>query len=178
MDDITLSYIDNYRLRTYTATLHHSISYSIDRGQLSNSPVDNEYLICAQLIDRVNNSFYNYSSLGEIARNLREVQRRVNNRNLEFELLDLAITRIEAIIAPSSRLVSKQRIHQLLQGGTNGPAAYNDQRHAVQSLTRTTPRGYQQAGDTVSELNAWIPGTSTTRTNNSMASHSNSSMHF
>ena len=162
MDEITLSYTDDYRLRTYTATLQHSVNYSIDREQLSGSAVDHEYLICAALIDKVNNSLYNYGSLGEIARNLREVQRRVSNSGLEFELLDLAITRIDAIIAPSSRLVSKQRIHQLLQGGTNGPAAYNDQRYAVQSLTRTTPRDYQQAGDTVSELNVWIPGTSTT----------------
>ena len=177
MDDITLSYTDDYRLRTYTATLQHSINYSIDRDQLSNSPVDHEYLICAQLIDRVNNSFYNYSSLGEIARNLREVQRRTSYINLEFELLDIAIARIEAIIAPSSRLVSKQQIHQLLQGGTNGPAAYNDQRHAVQSLTRTTPRDYQQAGDTVPELNAWSPGTSTTGQDHRMDAHNNSQVH-
>ena len=126
MDNITLSYTDDYRLRTYTATLQHSVNYSIDREQLSSSAVDHEYLICAALIDKVNNSLYNYGSLGEIARNLREVQRRVSNRDLEFELLDIAITRIEAIIAPSSRLVSKQRIHQLLQGGTNGPATYYD----------------------------------------------------
>ena len=171
MDDITLSYTDAYHLRTYTATLQHSVNYSIDREQLSGNAVDHEYLICAALIDKVNNSLYNYGSLGEIARNLREVQRRVSNRGLEFELLDIAITRIEAIIAPSSRLVSKQRIHQLLQGGTNGPATYYDQRHAIQSLTRTTPRVYQQAGDTVSELNAWIPGTSTTGQDDRVDAH-------
>jgi len=178
MDDISLSYVDNYNLRTYTATLQRTISYSVDREQLANTAIDHEYLICAQLIDRINDSFYNYRSLAEVVRNLREVHNRLNPELVISDLLDIAITRIEAIIAPSSRLVSKQRIHQLLQGGTYGPVAHYDQRHRVQITADTATRHYNEARDTVSATNTWIPGTSTTRTDNSMAPHSNSSMHF
>ena len=81
---------------------------------------------------------------------------------------------LTTILSMSSRLTNKQQIHQLLQGGTNGPASYYDQRHAIQSLTRTAPRVYQQAGDTVSELNAWIPGTSTTGQDDRVDTHNNS----
>ena len=87
------------------------------------------------------------------------------------DFLGLAIVRLTNIMSISSRLVSKQRIHQLLQGGTNGPATYYDQRHRIQVTTGTATRDYQQAGDTVSELNAWIPGTSTTGQDDRVDAH-------
>ena len=171
MDDITLSYTDDYRLRAYTATLQCSVSYSVDREHLSMSAVDEEYLICAALIDKIGDKLYNYKSLGEILRNLQEAQRMIDQSTSAADFLGLAIVRLTNIMSMSSRLTSKQQIHQLLQRGTNGPAAYYDQRHAVQSLTRTAPRGYQQAGDTVPELNAWISGTSTTGQDHRMDAH-------
>ena len=171
MDDITLSYTDDYRLRTYTATLQCSISYSVDLAHLTASAVDEEYLICAALIDRIGDKVYDYSSIKEALRNLREVGSRIDPQSIAGDQLNLAMGQLYNILSMSSRLASKQKIHQLLQGGTNGPASYYDQRHAIQSLTRTTPRVYQQAGDTVSELNAWIPGTSTTRSDDRVDAH-------
>ena len=127
MDDITLSYTDDYYLRTYTATLQHSISYSVDRERLTTSAVDEEYLICAALIDRIGDKLYSYKSLGEILRNLQEAQRMIDQSTSAADFLGLAIVRLTNIMSMSSRLTSKQQIHQLLQGGTNGPAAYYDQ---------------------------------------------------
>ena len=171
MDDITLSYTDDYRLRTYTATLQCSVSYSIDREHLAVSAVDEEYLICAALIDKIGDKVYDYSRLKEILLCLQQAQNRLDQGSLAATLIDDAVYSLTTILSMSSRLTSKQQIHQLLQGGANGPAAYYDQRHAVQSLTRTTPRVYQQARDTVSELNAWIPGISTTRPDHRMDAH-------
>lgn len=171
MDDITLSYTDDYRLRTYTATLKYSVNYSTDLVHLARSAVDEEYLICAALIDRIGDKVYAYSRLKEILLCLQQAQNRLDQGSLAATLIDDAVYSLTTILSMSSRLTSKQQIHQLLQGGTNGPAAYYDQRHAVQSLTRTTPRVYQQAGDTVSELNAWIPGTSTTGQDHRMDAH-------
>ena len=171
MDDITLSYTDDYRLRTYTATLQCSVSYSIDREHLAVSAVDEEYLICAALIDKIGDKVYDYSRLKEILLCLQQAQNRLDQGSLAATLIDDAVYSLTTILSMSSRLTSKQQIHQLLQGGTNGPAAYYDQRHAIQSLTRTTPRVYQQAGDTVPEFNAWIPGISTTRPDHRMDAH-------
>ena len=178
MDDITLSYTDDYRLRTYKATLQCSVSYSTDRERLATSAVDEEYLICAALIDKIGDKVYDYSKLKEILLCLQQAQNRLDPSSLAATLIDDAVYSLTTIVSMSSRLASKQQIHQLLQGGTNGPAAYYDQRHAVQSLTRTTPRVYQQAGDTVSELNAWVPGTSTTGQDDRMDAHRYSQMHI
>ena len=171
MDDITLSYTDDYRLRTYTATLQCSVSYSTDRERLATSAVDEEYLICAALIDKIGDKVYDYSRLKEVLRCLQQAQNRLDQGSLAATLIDDAVYSLTTILSMSSRLTSKQQIHQLLQGGTNGPAAYNDQRHRIQSLTRTTPRVYQQVGDTVPKLNAWIPGTSTTSSDARVAAH-------
>ena len=127
MDDITLSYTDDYRLRAYTATLQCSVNYSIDLAHLATSAVDEEYLICAALIDRIGDKLYSYKSLGEILRNLQEAQRTIDQSTSAADFLGLAIVRLTNIMSMSSRLTSKQQIHQLLQGGTNGPAAYYDQ---------------------------------------------------
>lgn len=178
MDDITLSYTDDYSLRTYTATLQCSVSYSTDRERLATSAVDEEYLICAALIDRIGDKVYDYSRLKEILRSIQEAQNRLEPSSSAATLIDDAVYGLTTILSMSSRLTSKQRIHQLLQGGTNGPASYYDQRHAVQSLTRTTPRVYQQTGDTVSELNAWVPGTSTTRQDHRMDAHRHSQVYI
>lgn len=131
MDDITLSYTDDYRLRTYRATLQHSVSYSTDLAHLATSAVDEEYLICAALIDKIGDKVYDYKSLGEILRNLQEAQRTIDQSTSAADFLGLAIVRLTNIMSMSSRLTSKQQIHQLLQGGTNGPAAYYDQRHTI-----------------------------------------------
>ena len=178
MNDITLSYTDDYHLRTYTATLQCSVSYSIDREHLATSAVDEEYLICAALIDRIGDKIYDYSSLKEALHNMREAKSRIGPHSIAGGQLNLAMGCLENILSMSSRLTSKQQIHQLLQGGTNGPAAYYDQRHAIQSLTRTTPRVYQQAGDSVSELNDWVPGTSTTRPDDLMDTYRYSQVHI
>ena len=178
MDDITLSYTDDYRLRTYTATLKYSVSYSTDLAHLATSAVDEEYLICAALIDRIGDKIYNYMALNDVLLDLRCLSSFLQPHTENANLLGLAIERLTQVLSMSSRLTSKQQIHQLLQGGANGPAAYNDQRHAVQSLTRTTPRVYQQAGDSVSELNAWVPGTSTTRPDDLMDTYRYSQVHF
>lgn len=178
MDDITLSYTDDYSLRTYTATLQCSVSYSTDRERLATSAVDEEYLICAALIDRIGDKVYDYSRLKEILRSIQEAQNRLEPSSSAATLIDDAVYGLTTILSMSSRLTSKQKIHQLLQGGTNGPASYYDQRHAVQSLTRTTPRVYQQAGDTVSELNAWIPGTSTTGQDDRVDAYRYSQVHI
>ena len=143
MDDITLSYTDDYRLRTYTATLKYSVSYSIDREHLATTKVDEEYLICAALIDRIRDKFYNYAALNKMSADLRQLGQFLAPNTPNSDLLGLAIETLESLLSMSSRLTSKQQIHQLLQGGTNGPAAYYYQRHAIQSLTRTTPRDYQ-----------------------------------
>ena len=178
MDDITLSYTDDYHLRTYTATLQYSASYSIDRERLATSTVDEEYLICAALIDKIGDKVYDYSRLKEVLLCLQQAQNRLDQGSLAAALIADAVYNLTTIVSMSSRLTSKQQIHQLLQGGTNGPAAYYDQRHAIQSLTRTTPRVYQQAGDSVSELNAWVPGTSTTRPDDLMDTYRYSQVHF
>ena len=171
MDDITLSYTDDYRLRTYTATLQCSVNYSIDREHLAMSAVDEEYLICAALIDKIGDKVYAYSRLKEVLLCLQQAQNRLDPSSLAATLIDDAVYSLTTIVSMSSRLTSKQQIHQLLQGGTNGPAAYYDQRHAIQSLTRTAPRDYQQTGAAISELNARIPGTSTTGQDHRMDAH-------
>ena len=171
MDDITLSYTDDYRLRTYTATLQCSVSYSIDRERLATSAVDEEYLICAALIDKIGDKVYDYSRLKEILLCLQQAQNRLDQGSLAATLIDDAVYSLTTILSMSSRLTSKQQIHQLLQGGTNGPAAYYDQRHGIQATANPASRIYQQAGDTVSELNAWIPGTSTTRSDDRVDAH-------
>ena len=154
MDNITLSYTDDYRLRTYTATLQCSVRYSIDRERLAAAAVDEEYLICAALIDKIGDKVYDYSRLKEVLLCLQQAQNRLDPSSLAATLIDDAVYSLTTIVSMSSRLPSKQQIHQLLQGGTNGPAAYYDQRHAIQSLTRTTPRDYQQAGAAVAEPSA------------------------
>ena len=174
MDDIALSYTDDYRLRTYTATLKYSVSYSTDLAHLATSAVDEEYLICAALIDKIGDKVYDYSRLKEVLLCLQQAQNRLDPSSLAATLIDDAVHSLTTILSMSSRLTSKQQIHQLLQGGTNGPAAYNDQRHRIQATANPATRVYQQAGDTVSELNAWIPGTSTTRTDLIVDTHNNS----
>ena len=171
MDDIALSYTDDYRLRTYTATLQCSVSYSIDREHLAMSAVDEEYLICAALIDKIGDKVYDYSRLKEILLCLQQAQNRLDQGSLAATLIDDAVYSLTTILSMSSRLTSKQKIHQLLQGGTNGPAAYNDQRHRIQATANPATRVYQQVGGTVSELNAWIPGTSTTRSDDRVDAH-------
>ena len=178
MDDITLSYTDDYRLRTYTATLQCSVRYSIDRERLATSAVDEEYLICAALIDKIGDKIYDYSRLKEVLLCLQQAQNRLDQGSLAATLIDDAVYSLTTILSMSSRLTSKQQIHQLLQGGTNGPAAYNDQRHRIQTTPDTATGVYQQAGDTVSELNAWIPGTSTTRQDDSMDTYRYSQVHI
>ena len=162
MDDITLSYTDDYRLRTYTATLQCSVSYSIDRERLATAAVDEEYLICATLIDKIRDKVYDYSRLKEVLLCLQQAQNRLDPSSLAATLIDDAVYNLTTIVSMSSRLSSKQQIHQLLQGGTNGPATYYDQRHAIQSLTRTTPRHDFEVGDSVPRVSR-TPGTSTTR---------------
>ena len=170
MDDITLSYVDDYRLRTYTATLQCSVSYSTDLSHLATSPVDEEYLICAALIDRIDDKIYNYTALNDVLLDLRCLSNFLQPHTENVNLLGLAIERLTQVLSMSSRLTSKQQIHQLLQGGTNGPAAYYDQRHAIQSLTRTTPRHDFEVGDSVPRI-SWTPGTSTTGQDDRVDAH-------
>ena len=178
MDDIMLSYADDYRLRTYTATLQCSVSCSVDLGRLAVGAIDEEYLVCAALIDKIRDNVYDYSMIKEALRNLHEVRSRIEPQSIAGEELNLAMGRLENILTMSSRLTSKQQIHQLLQRGTNGSSSYYDKRYAVQSDARTSSRYYQQTGNTIPELDAWIPGTSTTRTDNQVATHSNSQMYI
>ena len=178
MDDITLSYTDDYRLRTYTATLKCSVRYSIDREHLATTKVDEEYLICAALIDRIRDKFYNYAALNKMSADLRQLGQFLAPNTPNSDLLGLAIENLESLLSMSSRLTSKQQIHQLLQGRTNGTSANYDQRHRVQTTPDTTTRVYQQAGDTVPEFNAWVPGTSTTRPDDLMDTYRYSQVHF
>ena len=126
MDNITLSYTDDYRLRTYTATLQCSVSYSIDRERLATAAVDEEYLICAALIDKIGDKVYDYTALNDVLLDLRCLSNFLQPHTENANLLGLAIERLTQVLSMSSRLTSKQQIHQLLQGGTNGPATYYD----------------------------------------------------
>ena len=173
MDDITLSYTDDYYLRTYTATLQCSVSYSIDRERLATAAVDEEYLICAALIDKIGDKVYDYTALNDVLLDLRCLSNFLQPHTENANLLGLAIERLTQVLSMSSRLTNKQQIHQLLQGGTNGPATYYDQRHAIQSLTRTTPRHDFEVGDSVPRVSR-TPGTSTARTDLIVDTHNNS----